>query len=268
MSSSAFGYNLNDMRAMIPLLLLVMLSVPQLFADAMNASDSAGFESEAFGDDFADEFGTDHVEVYDPLEGYNRWMTSFNDSLFSYVLEPVFVGYDAIFPEPIRVSVNNFFNNLYYPVSLVNNLLQLKIDAAYDETARFVVNTTLGFGGFFDPARAVGLEPHTEDLGQTLGYYGVGGGFHIVLPFFGPTNLRDFSGDLLDFYVNPIYYVDVRGYNMVNNTYEGWALVGYKQLNKFSLYEAEYKELRNNAIDLYPLLRDAYEQNRDKDISE
>lgn len=253
---------------MIPLLLLVMLSVPQLFADAMNASDSAGFESEAFGDDFADEFGTDHVEVYDPLEGYNRWMTSFNDSLFSYVLEPVFVGYDAIFPEPIRVSVNNFFNNLYYPVSLVNNLLQLKIDAAYDETARFVVNTTLGFGGFFDPARAVGLEPHTEDLGQTLGYYGVGGGFHIVLPFFGPTNLRDFSGDLLDFYVNPIYYVDVRGYNMVNNTYEGWALVGYKQLNKFSLYEAEYKELRNNAIDLYPLLRDAYEQNRDKDISE
>lgn len=226
-----------------------------------------GFEEEGFDDEFGD-FPTEH-SVNDPLEGYNRWMTDFNDALYDYLLDPVFDGYDFIFPEPIRVSINNFFNNLYYPVSLVNNLLQLKFENALDETGRFIVNSTFGFAGLFDPARdALGVEPHKEDLGQTLGYYGVGSGPYIVLPFFGPTNLRDFSGDLLDFYVNPIYYVDVREYNIVQNTYQGWGLVTYKEFNRFSLYEEEYRQIRSEAIDFYPLMRNAYEQNRDKLISE
>jgi phospholipid-binding lipoprotein MlaA len=230
--------------------------------DSMDVFDAEGF---------SDEFGGDPAKqkVYDPLEGYNRWMTRFNNSLYDYVLKPVFKGYDFIFPEPIRVSINNVFNNLYYPVSLVNNLFQLKFENALSETGRFIVNTTFGFGGMFDPAfEGLGVEPRVEDFGQTLGHYGVGGGFPIVLPFFGITNLRDFSGDLLDFYVNPIYYVGERKYNVVNNTYEGWGLVTYKQFNKFSLYEDEYEQLRGEAIDFYPFMRDAYEQNRDKLISE
>jgi len=223
------------------------------------------------GESFADEYGGDPAKksVYDPLEGYNRWMTSFNNSLFDYVLVPTYRGYDFIFPKPIRVSINNIFNNLYYPVSLVNNLLQLKFRHALSETGRFIVNTTFGFGGMFDVAyEGLGVEPHVEDFGQTLGYYGVGGGAPLVLPFFGPSNLRDFSGDLIDFYVNPIYYVDARKYNIPRNTYEGWALVTYKDFNKLSLYEEEYKLLRKEAIDFYPLMRDAYEQNRNKEISE
>ncbi len=238
----------------------------------VNEMDDEGMD-EAFDDEgFGDEFGSDETlnDVFDPLEGYNRFMTAVNDKLFDYVLDPIFIkGYNFIFPEPVRVSVNNFFNNLYFPVSLVNNLLQLKFQNALDETGRFIVNSTFGFAGLFDPAReGLGIEPHKEDLGQTLGYYGVGGGFHIVLPFFGPSNLRDFTGDLLDFYTNPIYFVEGRGYNLVRNTTESWGVAIYKEFNKISLYEKEYKQLRKDALDLYPFLRDAYEQNRNKLISE
>ena len=235
------------------------------------------FEAEEFGEDdgfdddeFDEEFMVEKTdEVFDPLSGYNRVATSFNDGLYSYVLSPVlFKGYNFL-PEQVRVSVNNVFQNLYYPVSVVNNVLQLKFKYTATESFRFVVNSTLGLLGAFDPAAYwFGFEAHQEDFGQTLGYYGVGGGFHIVLPFFGPTNLRDFAGDFIDFYVNPIYYVDVRKYNVVNNVYQGWGLVGYKEFNKMSLYTKEYENVRDDALDLYPFLRDLYEQSREKKIKE
>jgi len=254
------------------LILFFILVMPPMHVHAASASDretDATDTFDEFDDGFDKEFSNEAVEIYDPLEGYNRWMTTFNDTLFDYVLEPVFTGYDFMFPEPVRVSINRFFNNLYYPVSLVNNLLQFKIDHALSETGRFIVNTTFGFGGLFDPAlEGLGVEPHVEDLGQTLGYYGMGGGVPVVLPFFGPSNLRDLTGDLLDFYVNPIYYVEAREYNLIQTTYQGWGVVTFKEFNNFSLYEREYKQLRSEAIDFYPLLRDAYEQNRNKKISE
>ncbi len=240
-----------------------------------NASldDSYGdnFTDEAFDEEgFGEEFSADPVEeLFDPLSGYNRVMTSFNDGLYVYVLDPVlFRGYNLI-PEPARVSVNNFFENLYFPVSVVNNILQLKLKHTGTETLRFVINSTVGVLGLFDPARSwFGLEPHQEDFGQTLGYYGVGGGFHIVLPFFGPTNLRDLSGDFIDFYVNPIYYVDARKYNLVNNNYQGWMAISYKQFNDMSIHTKEYENIRQDALELYPFMRDLYEQNRQKQIEE
>ncbi len=228
------------------------------------------FADEGFDDEeFSDEFSAETEELFDPLSGYNRLMTGFNDGLYVYVLDPVlFRGYNYI-PEQARISVNNFFENLYYPVSLVNNVFQRRLRHTGSETLRFVINSTLGVLGLFDPARSwFGLEPHQEDFGQTLGHYGVGSGFHIVLPFFGPTNLRDLSGDFIDFYVNPIYYVDVRGYNFVNNTYQGWAVISYKQFNKMSIHTKEYDNVRQDALDLYPFIRDLYEQNRQKQIEE
>ena len=229
------------------------------------------FDEEEFDDsEFSDEFSADaDEEIFDPLSGYNRVVTSFNDGLYVYILDPVlFRGYNYI-PEPARVSVNNFFENLYYPVSLTNNILQLKIQNSGTETLRFVINSTLGVLGLFDPARSwFGLEPHQEDFGQTLGHYGVGSGFHIVLPFFGPTNLRDLSGDFIDFYVNPIYYVDVRKYNIVNNMYQGWGVITYKQFNNMSTHTKEYDNVRQDALDLYPFIRDLYEQSRQKEIEE
>lgn len=228
------------------------------------------FDEEGFDDEFSEEFSSENEEeIFDPLSGYNRFMTGFNDKLYVYLLDPVlFKGYNYL-PQQVRVSVNNFFENLYYPVSAANNVFQLKFKNTGTETLRFVVNSTVGILGLFDPARSwFGLEPHQEDFGQTLGYYGVGGGFHIVLPFFGPTNLRDLSGDFIDFYANPIYYVDVRKYNIVNNAYQGWGLIGYKQFNKMSLHTDEYDNVRQDALDLYPFLRDLYEQNRQKQIEE
>ncbi len=229
-------------------------------------------DDDAFDDDeFGEEFSADaNEEIFDPLSGYNRAMTGFNDGLYNYVLDPVLIkGYNFILPEPARVSVNNFFENLYFPVSVANNILQLKFKTTGTETARFVINSTIGILGLFDPARSwFDLEPHQEDFGQTLGHYGVGGGFHIVLPFFGPSNLRDLTGDFLDFYVNPIYYVEVREYNLVNNKYVGWAAITYKEFNKMSLYTKEYENVKKDALDLYPFMRDLYEQNRQKEIEE
>jgi len=247
-------------------------------ADAVDDDDAYAeeFEAEEFGDDdfgdedFESEFTAEKkTEVFDPLSGYNRVMTGFNDGLYIFILKPVvFKGYNYI-PEPVRVSVNNFFNNLYYPVSVANNILQLKAEHTGTETLRFLINSTLGVLGLFDPAKSwFGLEEHVEDFGQTLGYYGVGSGFHIVLPFFGPTNLRDLSGDFIDFYVNPIYYVDVRPYNIFANKYQGWGAISYKKLNKMSLYTNEYENVRKDALDLYPFMRDLYEQHRQKEIEE
>ena len=239
------------------------------FADEF-AAEEFGADDSFDDDEFSDEFAAEKKdEVFDPLSGYNRVMTSFNDGLYSYVLSPVFFKGYNILPEQVRVSVNNVFQNLYYPVSVVNNVLQLKFKYTGTETFRFVVNSTLGLLGIFDPASSwFGFEAHQEDFGQTLGYYGVGSGFHIVLPFFGPTNLRDLSGDFIDFYVNPIYYVDVRKYNVVNNVYQGWGLVTYKEFNKMSLYTKEYENVRQDALDLYPFMRDLYEQSREKKIKE
>lgn len=248
--------------------------------DDANATPKAVFDDE-FGDlesfddfgveGFEDEFAAEAPEpVYDPLEPCNRFMTGFNDDLFTYVLDPVLIyGYQAVLPEPARFSIRNFFDNLYYPVSLGSNLLQLKFEAAGTETLRFVINSTIGILGLFDPAREwLGIEPHVEDLGQTLGYWGVGSGFHIVLPFLGPTNLRDMSGDLLDNYINPLYYSGDRRYNLAQNRYAGWGLLTYKEFNELSLYDEEYKAVRKDALDLYPFIRDAYEMRRNKLIEE
>jgi len=239
-------------------------------------SEEESFEDEFndnsdFDDEFGDEFSADIAEeVFDPLSGYNRVITTFNDTLYVYLLNPLLIkGYNFVLPEEARISVNNFFENLYFPVSFVNNIFQLKFKQTGTEAARFGINSTIGILGLFDPARSwFELEAHKEDFGQTLGYYGVESGFHIVLPFFGPTNLRDLSGDFLDFYVNPIYYVDVRKYNLVNSTYQGWMAITYKEFNKMSLYTKEYDNVREDALDLYPFLRDLYEQNRQKEIKE
>lgn len=237
--------------------------------------------SSDFGDDFEDDEDSDDFDegfdefdaapaIYDPLEGYNRFMTKVNDDLFMVVLDPIFItGYQAVVPEPARFSIRNFFDNLNYPISLANNLLQLKLEEAGTETLRFIVNSTIGVLGLFDPADDwLGLESHKEDFGQTLGYWGVGHGFHLVLPILGPSNLRDFSGDLLDFYVNPLYYVEGRNLNLTQNRYQGWGLYGYKEFNKMTLYNKEYKSVRKDALDLYPFLRDAYELRRNKTIKE
>jgi len=220
-------------------------------------------ERDDFDSEFDAEFAKADEEKSDPLAGYNRLMTGFNDWMYFAILDPVATGYTYVVPEGGRRSVDNFFENLLFPVRFANNLLQAKMGGAAQETARFTLNTTIGILGLFDPAQAwFGLEARPEDFGQTLGYWGVPAGPHIVLPFLGPNNLRDVVGDYsLDVRLDPIYYH--RG-----GPEAQYGLWIYKEVNWTSLHLGEYDSLRKDALDLYQFLRDAYEANRIKKIKE
>lgn len=218
-------------------------------------------EDEGFEEDFEEEFGTEsQEEVFDPLSGYNRFMTDVNDKIYDWVLIPTAKGYRWVVPETPRVGISNFFDNLVFPIRFVNNLLQFKIKDAGEELLRFGVNTTIGLLGFIDIAKDMGLEAHPEDFGQTLGFYGVGSGFPIVLPILGPSNLRDTVGLVPDSYLDPVNYIENR--DVV------WGVQLFRAVNAFSLRSDQYESLRKDSIDLYPFLRDIYEQNRQKQIKE
>ena len=132
------------------------------------------------------------IEVYDPFEKFNRGMFWFNDKAYFYVMKPVAKGWRWLAPEPLRLGIRNFFSNLRAPIRFVNAALQGKFRDAGNELTRFGVNSTLGIGGLFDPAKAhFGIERKIEDTGQTLAHYGVGPGPYLVLPFLGPSNFRD-----------------------------------------------------------------------------
>jgi phospholipid-binding lipoprotein MlaA len=226
--------------------------------------------AQSYDEDFEDfEEELEAEEVYDPFEGYNRAMTSFNDGLYENVFKPVNKGYEAITSVGVRKSINRFFKNLYFPMRFLNNVLQGKFHNAFEETGRFVVNTTAGVLGFFDPAKEkMGLMPHNEDFGQTLGFYGVGPGPHIVIPVFGPSNMRDAISFFPDAAVSPFDYKD-RDWPTVTDTWaELLAAKTAEKFNEMSLNAKQYEEIKKDAIDLYPYLRDIYEQKRRREIEE
>jgi phospholipid-binding lipoprotein MlaA len=206
-------------------------------------------------------FGDIGDDVYDPFESYNRGMTAFNDGLFLYLLDPVATGYSYVVPEGGRKSVNNFLNNLLYPVRLVNTVFQAKFACAGKETLRFTINCTIGILGLFDPAKDwFGIEACEEDFGQTLGFWGVGPGPHFVLPFFGPSNLRDMFSLYPDSFYDPIAQLKPLERQIL--------VTGYKYVNKTSLHLGEYQAFKKDAYDYYLFFRDAYEQHRQKLIEE
>lgn len=218
-------------------------------------------------DEFEAEFEAATPTVNDPFEGYNRAMTVFNDKLYFWVLNPIASGYAYVVPEAPRRGVRNFFHNLLYPIRLVNNVLQLKFKNAGEETLRFVTNSTIGILGFWDPANKwFGLEPHEEDFGQTLGYYGIGAGPHIVLPFFGPSNLRDSFSMYPDKYLDPVGQEEPIG--QTDSYVMEYGVRGYEAVNEASLRPGEYESIKKDAVDFYAFLRDGYEQMRIKQIKE
>ena len=217
--------------------------------------------------EFSQEFEIE--EIYDPFNTYNRLMTEVNDVAYEYILKPVAKGYKKILHVEARECVRNFFNNLYYPTRVVNNLLQGKFCYAYEETSRFVINSTIGILGLFDPAKSkFELQPHEEDFGQTLGFYGVGGGPHIVLPLLGPSNLRDALSLYPDSLLSPIDYTDRSYSTLTDNALEYLGVKVIEKVNYISLNMDEYEKMKKDAVDLYPYLRDIYEQYREKQIKE
>jgi phospholipid-binding lipoprotein MlaA len=219
-------------------------------------------EDKSDEDFFEDEFEEEKVEVADPLSLWNRAMFHFNDKLYFWALKPLARGYKAVTPDFFRTGVKNFFRNITTPIRLVNCILQAKGNAAAVEFSRFIVNTTIGVLGFGSPADNFPqlASPDTEDLGQTLGNYGLGNGFYLVWPILGPSTLRDSIGRVGDFFLDPVSYVEpieaslgIRGFDVVNNT---------------SFRIGDYESLKKSAIDPYTALRDVYLQFREKKIKE
>ena len=197
---------------------------------------------------------------YDPIEGFNRKMFWFNDHVDSYVLEPVASGWAKVAPTRVRTCIANFFDNLRFPIVTANNLLQGKPLDACKDVGRFGVNTTVGVLGLFDPASGWGLERHDEDFGQTLGVWGVSGGPYLVLPFLGPSNLRDGGGLCVD------YALSVTPWFV-----ETYVLAGAQVVNAVdqrSLILDEVRESKRTAVDYYVFVRDAYAQRRNAQVED
>lgn len=144
----------------------------------------------------------------DPWEGVNRVIFRFNEQVDRYVAKPVAKAYQAVTPQVVDNAVSRFFNNLSSPVTLVNQLLQGKPAAAAGTTARLIFNSTLGVGGLIDVAAKMGVPREKEDFGQTLGVWGVGPGPYVVLPFLGPSSLRDTVGRAADTFPDPRRYIN------------------------------------------------------------
>ncbi|MFT3905329.1 MAG: VacJ family lipoprotein [Steroidobacteraceae bacterium] len=142
----------------------------------------------------------------DPLERMNRSIYSFNMALDRAVTKPIATGYKRVTPAPIRRGISNFLDNLAYPRTIVNELLQGKVADSGRDCVRLVVNTVFGLG-FFDPAGRAGLEQHDEDFGQTLGKWGVPSGPYLMLPFLGPSTVRDGLGEFPDEYTTGRHYL-------------------------------------------------------------
>ncbi len=197
----------------------------------------------------------------DPLEGLNRGIYKFNDTADKAVVKPVAGAYKAVVPSPVRTGVNNFFSNLTTFTSAVNDLLQFKFAKAFEGAGRFVINSTFGIGGLVDVASMDGIEKRNEDFGQTLGYWGLGSGPYIVLPFLGPSSLRDTAGFAVDTVAfDPISYVkDARDANQLRIV---------KFLDKRAQYLPASDLLDEAALDPYAFMRDAYLQRRAAQIAD
>jgi phospholipid-binding lipoprotein MlaA len=244
--------------------------------DSPTVHDSS--EEEPF-DPFA-KAGEAGLEEYDPWEPLNTKIFEFNRQIDRWILKPVAKGYDFIMPNPVQIGVSNFFYNARFVPRLVNNVLQGKFRGAGIEAGRFLMNTTVGLAGFIDWASDIDLKTPEEDLGQTLGFYGVKPGPYIVLPLYPPFTVRDFAGYVGDIFMNPIYWLalPVIEINKIpsaiphqNRLTTSLILLNAKVtevVNDRSLNLEKYQGVEESTVDLYSAVRNAYLQKRAKAIQE
>ena len=202
------------------------------------------------------------VEVYDPIEGFNRGTYRFNYYFDKYVFLPIVSGYKFIMPDYAEDRVSSFVDNIYEFNNFTNNLLQLKLKKTGITLSRFVINTTVGVAGLWDPATHWGLRRRPEDFGQTLGHYGVGHGPYIVLPFFGPSNLRDTTGLVTD----SVAFAVIGPPAWVDDDYETLAFTVVSSIDKRKRIPFRYYGT-GSAFE-YEQIRMLYTKKRELEISE
>jgi phospholipid-binding lipoprotein MlaA len=197
--------------------------------------------------------------IADPWERYNRGMYSFNGKVDKYVARPIAVAYDKVVPSVVQHRVTSFFANLREPRTMVNQLLQGRPAGAARTLGRFVVNTTAGIGGMFDPASKLALTPANEDFGQTLAVWGWEDSRYFVAPLQGPGTLRDFAAGFGDKPLNPLGYIDDSGASMA---------VTVVQLGSMRAAALSLDEMRGLAVDEYAMVRDIWAQRRKAQIAQ
>lgn len=193
----------------------------------------------------------------DPLESYNRTMTSFNEQVDALVLKPVAIAYKEVTPAPVRTGVSNFFANLGDVWSFVNNVLQLRMEAAASSFMRVNVNTFMGLGGVLDIASELGIDRYRQDFGLTLGRWGVGTGAYLVLPILGPSTVRDTFALPVDMKGNVVSYVDpvsarnslyaLRAVEVRSNLLRAGNVLDSAALDKYSFTRDVYLQVRSQA---------------------
>ena len=205
----------------------------------------------------------------DCFEGFSRAVFKFNMAFDDVILEPIAKGYNKL-PKPLRTGTGNFTSNIGTLLSIPNSLLQGNLKQFGHATGSFVVNSTVGILGFLNPAERLGLKPHKEDVGQTLGSYGIGSGCYFVLPILGPTTVRDSVGLIADTFVDPFAQATIRGNEILgvsgNNldylTFKGTEAVDFRSVNLNN-----FSSLEKNSLDLYSSVKSIYLQDRKNKIN-
>jgi phospholipid-binding lipoprotein MlaA len=220
------------------------------------------------------------VEEYDPWERANTGIFEFNRQVDRFVLKPVAKGYNFVMPDLVQVGISNIFSNLRFAPRFLNNVFQGKVKGAGIEMGRFLINSTVGLAGFFDPAKHIDLVTPEEDMGQTLGFYGVKPGPYLVLPLLPPFTVRDFVGYIGDVFLNPINWmvvpiIEVDGVpsviehknRMTSSLIQTGSRVG-EVINERSRNLEKFQGVEEATLDLYTAVRNAYLQTRAKAIRE
>jgi phospholipid-binding lipoprotein MlaA len=219
-------------------------------------------------------------EEYDPWEPMNTNIFEFNRQVDRFVLKPVAKGYNFVMPDLVQVGISNIFSNLRFAPRFLNNVFQGKVKGAGIELGRFLINSTIGIAGFFDLAKEVDLVTSEEDMGQTLGFYGVRPGPYLVLPFLPPFTVRDFVGYVGDVFLNPINWLVVpiievnhvpsviaHKNRMTSSIIQSGSRVG-QIVNERSRNLEKYQGVEEATLDLYTAVRNAYLQTRERAIRE
>lgn len=201
-------------------------------------------------------------EMQDPWEGFNRKMFAVNDAVDGALIVPAARAYRAVTVKKQRKGIRNFLANARTPVIFVNDILQGEFKRAGTTMGRFVVNTTIGFGGMGDPAERLGLEQHSEDFGQTLAVWGAPSGPYLVLPFFGPSTLRDGFGAGVDTAIDPLTWVRTDAASLTRYTRAGVTALSLRE----PLIEP-LAQIEENSLDFYSSVRSFYFQSRQREIA-
>jgi len=193
----------------------------------------------------------------DPLIGLNRVFYDINQGLDRHLIKPIAEGYSRVTPKPVRTGITNFFDNISYINVIFNDVLQGKINQGLADSGRFLINSTIGSGGLFDPASGMGLNKHNEDLGQSFGVWGAGEGAYLDLPLLGPSSVRDAPDLATSTYLNPLFYV---------TTTVTLPLGALNVINKRANLLEVTRVRDEAALDPYIFTREAYRQKRIFDI--